>query len=49
VTGFSELPQQTVGNAWLFVPSAVLLGALHALEPGIPTLRPTRLRGLLAL
>src|SRR6201987_3594454 len=22
------------GNAWLFVPSAVLLGALHGLEPG---------------
>ena len=22
------------GNAWLFVPSAILLGALHGLEPG---------------
>jgi nickel/cobalt exporter len=34
LTGFSELLQQTAGNAWLFVPSAVLLGALHGLEPG---------------
>src|SRR5476651_1803602 len=22
------------GNSWLFVPSAILLGALHGLEPG---------------
>ena len=22
------------GNAWLFFPSAILLGALHGLEPG---------------
>ena len=29
---FSTLLQQ--GNAWLFIPSAVLLGALHGLEPG---------------
>jgi len=29
---FSSLLQQ--GNAWLFVPSAILLGALHGLEPG---------------
>ena len=29
---FTQLLQQ--GNAWLFVPSAVLLGALHGLEPG---------------
>ncbi len=29
---FSSLLAQ--GNAWLFVPSAVLLGALHGLEPG---------------
>lgn len=29
---FSTLLAQ--GNAWLFVPSAVLLGALHGLEPG---------------
>jgi len=32
MTEFSTLLQQ--GNAWLFVPSAVLLGALHGLEPG---------------
>lgn len=29
---FSSLIQ--TGNAWLFVPSAILLGALHGLEPG---------------
>jgi len=29
---FATLLQQ--GNAWLFVPSAILLGALHGLEPG---------------
>lgn len=29
---FSALLQQ--GNAWLFIPSAILLGALHGLEPG---------------
>src|SRR5436305_8014872 len=32
--GFSDLVQQSAGNAWLFVPSAILLGALHGLEPG---------------
>lgn len=32
MTAFSALLQQ--GNAWLFVPSAILLGALHGLEPG---------------
>lgn len=32
MTEFSTLLQQ--GNAWLFLPSAVLLGALHGLEPG---------------
>lgn len=32
MTEFSSLLQQ--GNAWLFVPSAILLGALHGLEPG---------------
>jgi nickel/cobalt exporter len=30
----SELLQQGTGHAWLFVPSAILLGALHGLEPG---------------
>lgn len=29
---FSQLIQS--GNAWVFIPSAVLLGALHGLEPG---------------
>jgi nickel/cobalt transporter (NicO) family protein len=32
MTSFVTLLQQ--GNSWLFVPSAVLLGALHGLEPG---------------
>ncbi len=32
MTEFAALLQQ--GNAWLFVPSAILLGALHGLEPG---------------
>jgi nickel/cobalt exporter len=31
---FAELLQQGAGQAWLFIPSAVLLGALHGLEPG---------------
>lgn len=31
---FTELLQQGAGNAWFFVPSAILLGALHGLEPG---------------
>jgi nickel/cobalt exporter len=31
---FAELLSQGAGNAWLFVPSAILLGALHGLEPG---------------
>lgn len=34
MTPFAELMQQGAANAWLFVPSAVLLGALHGLEPG---------------
>lgn len=32
MTDFVTLLQQ--GNAWLFVPSAILLGGLHGLEPG---------------
>lgn len=32
MTEFTTLLQQ--GNAWLFVPSAIALGALHGLEPG---------------
>ncbi|HEX7641463.1 MAG TPA: nickel/cobalt efflux protein RcnA [Burkholderiaceae bacterium] len=31
---FSALLQHGASNAWLFVPSAILLGALHGLEPG---------------
>lgn len=31
---FAELLQQGAGNAWLFIPSAIVLGALHGLEPG---------------
>jgi nickel/cobalt exporter len=31
---FSALLQQGAANAWLFIPSAILLGALHGLEPG---------------
>jgi nickel/cobalt exporter len=31
---FAELLSQGAGNAWLFIPSAILLGALHGLEPG---------------
>ncbi|MDB5602704.1 MAG: high-affinity nickel-transporter [Xanthobacteraceae bacterium] len=31
---FAELLQQGTSHAWLFVPSAILLGALHGLEPG---------------
>ncbi len=36
MTDFSTLLQQGVANARLFIPSAILLGALHGLEPGIP-------------
>lgn len=32
MTEFSNLLQQ--GTAWLFVPSPILRGALHGLEPG---------------
>jgi nickel/cobalt exporter len=31
---FAELIQQSASHAWLFIPSAILLGALHGLEPG---------------
>lgn len=31
---FSDLIQQGSAHAWLFIPSAILLGALHGLEPG---------------
>lgn len=32
--GLAELLQRDAGNMWLFIPSAMLLGALHGLEPG---------------
>lgn len=32
MTDFATLLQS--GNAWLFIPSAILLGALHGMEPG---------------
>src|SRR5437868_13721517 len=32
--GLAELLQQGAGQAWLFMPGAILLGALHGLEPG---------------
>lgn len=31
---FAELLSQGATNAWLFVPTAIVLGALHGLEPG---------------
>jgi nickel/cobalt exporter len=31
---FVELLQQSSAHAWLFIPSAIMLGALHGLEPG---------------
>ena len=34
MTDLSQLLQQSSTHAWLFVPSAILLGALHGLEPG---------------
>jgi nickel/cobalt exporter len=34
ISSFAELLQQGTTDAWLFVPSAILLGALHGPEPG---------------
>lgn len=34
MTDLAQLLQQSSAHAWLFVPSAILLGALHGLEPG---------------
>lgn len=34
MTSFADLMQQGTAHAWLFVPTAILLGALHGLEPG---------------
>jgi nickel/cobalt exporter len=34
MASLSDLLQQSAAHAWLFIPSAILLGALHGLEPG---------------
>ena len=34
LTDFSQALSQGASHAWLFIPSAILLGALHGLEPG---------------
>lgn len=34
MSNFSDLVQQGSAHAWLFIPTAVLIGALHGLEPG---------------
>src|SRR6201989_2036411 len=34
MTSLSDLLQQSAAHAWLFIPAAILLGALHGLEPG---------------
>ncbi|MFJ6322076.1 MULTISPECIES: nickel/cobalt efflux transporter [unclassified Rhizobium] len=34
MTSFTDLLQQGTAHAWLFIPTAILLGALHGLEPG---------------
>ena len=34
MTPLADLFQQGADHAWLFIPSAILLGALHGLEPG---------------
>lgn len=34
MTPFTEVLQQGAANAWRFIPSAIVPGALHGLEPG---------------
>lgn len=34
MTSFNELVSQGAANAWFFIPSAIVLGALHGMEPG---------------
>ena len=34
MNSFTDLVSQGAAHAWLFIPSAILLGALHGLEPG---------------
>lgn len=34
MVSFANLIQEGASNAWFFIPSAIILGALHGLEPG---------------
>ena len=34
MTSLTDLLQQSAAHVWLFIPTAILLGALHGLEPG---------------
>ncbi len=34
MTSLTDLLAQGTSHAWLFIPTAILLGALHGLEPG---------------
>src|SRR5881227_2112924 len=34
MTSLTDLLAQGTAHAWLFIPTAILLGALHGLEPG---------------
>ncbi|WP_071871227.1 nickel/cobalt efflux transporter [Atopomonas hussainii] len=34
MSSFAELLQQGASQAWLYIPTAIVLGALHGLEPG---------------
>lgn len=34
LTGFSQALSQGTAHAWFFIPTAILLGTLHGLEPG---------------
>jgi len=34
MTNLTDLIQHSAGHGWLFIPTAILLGALHGLEPG---------------
>jgi len=34
MTSLTDLLQQSAAHAWLFIPTAIMLGALHGLEPG---------------
>ncbi|MDB6115820.1 MAG: rcnA, partial [Lacunisphaera sp.] len=34
MTTFNDLVSQGASNAWLFIPSAIQLGALQGMQPG---------------